>query len=339
MIASRLCLALLLLLVPASMTSAPPGQQAVRAGAAEVLIAELDPGAPVNDKETVVSADGRKVAWRTSTSQKWSVVLNGSRQGGPFDEVRSLTFSRDGEHLVFLARRARTWVRVLDGTEAAAGYDEVRAPVFGLQGERLAYAARRGQRWTIVADGKESSSTYADVGWPMFSMDDQHLAYRAKPEKRWVVVVDGEVRTAEFDQIVAHKFSPDGLRLAYVGRRGDKVVAVLDGKEGSPFDIVGGMEFSSDSRRFAYGGAEVRKGLGKQKAFGRVIVDGEVGPEFEGEQVGSLLKNTLTASVPYLTEGYLARLSPQLHGVTAPVFSPDATRVATRPAAIKSPPP
>ena len=103
---------------------------------------------------------------------------------------------------------------------------------------------------------------------------------------------------------------------------------VVDGKEGPPFDIVGGFRFSSDSRRFAYAGADVNQGFGKQKAVSRVVIDGAAGSPIEGPQISSLLKNAVSGKTVSLIKGYLRSLATEAHGVTSPVFSPDAARVA-----------
>jgi hypothetical protein len=131
----------------------------------------------------------------------------------------------------------------------------------------------------------------------------------------------------EFDAILTHRFSPDGTRAAYVGRRGKDYVVVVDGKEGPPFDIIGGLRFSADNRRFAYAGANVHQGFGSQRASGRVVVDGVAGPEFEGRQIGSLVKAALEG-VDRLVVGYLSGLQSELHGVSSPAFGPDGSRVA-----------
>ena len=56
-------------------------------------------------------------------------------------------------------------------------------------------------------------------------------------------------------------------------------MVVLDGKEGQPFDIIGGMAFSSDGRRFVFAAANVRKSFSSEKSQGRAVVDGEPGPD------------------------------------------------------------
>jgi hypothetical protein len=88
--------------------------------------------------------------------------------------------------------------------------------------------------------------------------------------------------------------------VGYVGRRGTRVIAAQDGKEDAPFDIIGGIGFSPDSRRFAYAGANVDRGFGKQKALGRAVIDGTPGPQFEGVQIGSLLRGMATGITTYL---------------------------------------
>jgi hypothetical protein len=71
-----------------------------------------------------------------------------------------------------------------------------------------------------------------------------------------LVVVD-EKEEAEADAIMAHGglvFSPDSQRLAYGCKRRGKWMVVLDGKEGPTFDGVGedSLRFSPDSKRFMY---------------------------------------------------------------------------------------
>ncbi len=275
----------------AAQTPSNAPQNADGAIGAEELIAEKAPSCDALDDEDAASNDGRKIAWRCRTNNKWTVLVNGVSQGRTFDEVRSLTFSPDSQH--------------------------------------VAFAARTDKRWMVVEDGTERPGTYADVGFPLYSHDGRRMAFGAKPLKKWVLVVDDQPQPAEFDTIGAQTFSPDGQRVAYVGRRGTKFIVVVDGKEGPPFGIVGGIRFSSDSRRFAYAGADVNQGFGKQKAVGRVVIDGAAGPAFEGPQIGSLFKSMATGSTVSLNTGYLPRgLSTEAHGVTAPVFSPDAARVA-----------
>ena len=144
------------------------------------------------------------------------------------------------------------------------------------------------------------------------------------------MIVDGEERGPQFDDVSNRIFSPDGRRVAYAGRRAASGWAAT-GRQGgtrtsSTFLAV--SAFSSDSRRFAYAGADVHRSLGSQKAQGRAIVDGESGPQFQGNQMGSFKKSMLTATNVAIVEGVFSQLLSDIHGVTAPVFSPDGARVA-----------
>ncbi|MBP1778548.1 MAG: hypothetical protein H6Q86_4559 [candidate division NC10 bacterium] len=310
----------------------PPGPAQTPAGSSPVvteeLIAEKDPSAPVDDEEDVVSRDGRKAAWRTSRANKWAVMLNGERQAGEFDEVHWLIFSRDGQHFAFRARSGKTWLVVLDAQESPQRFDEILGPVFSPDGVRLAYAAKRDKKWFVVVDSHVPETSYDKVELPLFSQDGRHVAFCAKRAGKWVVISDGKEVGPQFDELVLGMFSPDGQRLAYVGRRGGKWMVALDGKEGPPLDLLGGLAFSSDSRRFSYAGADVHKGMGGSKARGRVVVDGEAGPEFEGNAVGTFLQNLAAGGVKEIVLGYHFSLFSNIHGVTAPVFSADGSRVA-----------
>jgi hypothetical protein len=97
---------------PRAQTSvAAPPSQTIPADAEE-LIAEKPPSCPALDDEDVASANGRKVAWRCPTNDRWTVFVNGVPQGGGFEEARWLIFSPDGQHMAFAARRDKRWMIV-----------------------------------------------------------------------------------------------------------------------------------------------------------------------------------------------------------------------------------
>lgn len=289
--------------------------------ATEELIAEKGAATPADDKEDTVSLDGRKVAWRTEQNNKWSVMLNGQRQAGEFDEVRWLTFSRDSQHLAFAARSGKTWLMVLDGKEPAQRFEEVERPVFSRDGTRLAYAAKRDKKWYLIVNDELSPAAYEGVGLPLFSRDGRRVACAVKRAGKWVMVVDGQEQGLQFDDIEDRMFSPDAQRLAYVGRRGSKWMVVLDGKEGPPFDIAGGLTFSSDSRRFGHIGTDLHTGWGGDSGRSRMVIDGELSPEFEGRGIGKRF------SLSGMASEYFSYLLYRFVGVTPPLFSPDGSRV------------
>ena len=118
--------------------------------------------------------------------------------------------------------------------------------------------------------------------------------------------VDGVESGPQFDGVIHRTFSPTGST-SPTSTPGSKWIGVLDGKEGPPFDILSGLAFSSDSRRFD-AGADVHKSVGSQKAQSHAVVDGEAGPQFEGNQVGSFTKSMLTGTYVAIVEGYFNQL-------------------------------
>jgi hypothetical protein len=176
------------LLAAASIRGDSPAQQApVAASAGEELIAEKDATAPLDDEEDVVSVDGLKAAWRTPRGNKWAVMLNGARQGGEFEEVKSLTFGGGGEHLAFRARNGKTWFVVLDGKEGTP-FDEIGSFVFSGDGNRTAYTGKRDKKWFVVVDGSVPEASYEKVAAVVFSPDAKRLAFARKSGK-WAVQV------------------------------------------------------------------------------------------------------------------------------------------------------
>jgi Tol biopolymer transport system component len=199
--------------------------------------------------------------------------------------------------------------------------------LFHRGGQHLAFAARRGKAWMMVLDGKEPAQTFEKLSGPLFSPDGTRLAYFGKRQGRSSVIVNGEPLGAPFDELEDAMFSPDGQRLAFVGRRGGKLIVTVDLKEGPPFDVIGGIRFSDDGRRFSYGGADIKTGWGADKGLGRTVIDGEPGPQFESQRSSSVLQSMMGGAT-ILVPGYFGDLSWRLHGVSAPVFSADGSRVA-----------
>ncbi|MEE8200108.1 MAG: hypothetical protein V3R29_02980 [Candidatus Acidoferrales bacterium] len=260
----------------------------------EELIAEKGGLTPAADEEDIVSPDGQRVAWRVKRGQKWVVMVNGEELGAEYEKVE--------------------WI------------------IFSPNSQRLAYRAKRGDnRWVMVVDG-EPGPEFEKVGDPSFSPDSQSLAYVAKRRKKWVMVVDGQEQGSGYRKMGRPLFSPDSQRLACAARRKGRWVIVTDGKEGSTFDILGGLAFSGDSRRFAYAGARVRKGFGRERADGYVVIDGEEGPAFKGRNTSSLggafLKGAFAGVKKVLITGLRRRLLPEWHGVSSPALSPDGQHVA-----------
>ncbi len=130
-------------------------------------------------------------------------------------------------------------------------------------GGHIAYMATRGDRHFVGRDGGEGAA-YDGLTRsvpPVFSRDGRRLAYGAGNGDRIRLILDGSAVGDEQLAPIAAVFSPDGTRLAYAEMRGEsrkdaELRIVLDGVPGDWFagmrNAGGVMQFSPDSRRFAY---------------------------------------------------------------------------------------
>jgi Tol biopolymer transport system component len=129
-------------------------------------------------------------------------------------------------------------------------------------GAHLAYAGERGDDM-FIGDGAEepSGEGFSRSVPPVFSPDGRHLAYGGYSGGEFRLIVDGEITGELPIAPIAAVFSPDGERLAFVEVRevakdSFEQRIVLDGAPGPWFrgmrNARGAMQFSPDSRRFAY---------------------------------------------------------------------------------------
>jgi hypothetical protein len=383
-----------LLACSTTFTNAAARQDASSLKVQEELLGEKSPETSPDDKEDVVSRDGKRVAWRDKRGKNWVVMVNGEEVGTSYKDVEWIIFSRDNQHLAYKAKKDKNWLIVIDGKEeeivfeevgnpwlspdgqhyayraGALGkwvvvvdgqstmrivgknkiqgiaYDEVGNPRFSREGQHLAYRAKKmGGKWLIVLDGKEGKA-YEDVGEPSFSSDGQHFIYPAKSGKKWTMVVDGEEYGPEMKEpwvgtlvgergIVRRGLPWVGLtsegQWIYFGRIEKRWAAIVGGQPGPEFDVLSWpFRFGPQDRRIAYAGAELKSG--GRKAIGRVIIDHEAGPAYEGqptESTGSALVGTfLGGGRRVLLPGVFLRFYARSHGVSSPVRSPDHMHIA-----------
>jgi hypothetical protein len=303
------------------------------------------------------SRDGQRFSFKAKEGKRWLFVIDGE-PGEAYDEVSDLTFSSDGRRYAYRSKYAERWGMVVDGegtmkllgenTFGGIYYDELGPPRFSADGRHLAYRIKKSKKEMIVLDGKEGP-TYEEVGDPMFSTDGQHMIYPAKRNKRWVVVADGQDRGPELkavwlgDLIFNNRVILTGLSwaqfhpeegLIYVGRLDEGWSPIIGGQTALEFDAVTWpVFFGGDHHRVAYAGAEVKTGFGGgAKGIGRVIVDGEAGPAYEGKSTKSLGRIMLEAaggmtSYDQLAEG-VAPFNVFRYGVSSPETSPDGQHIA-----------
>lgn len=237
------------------------------------------------------SPDGQRFAYGgQEISQKWRVVTDG--QPGPaYDQVDNIVFSKDGRHVAYKAKTGERWMLVIDGKpqlefeELAEGF-----PVFSPDGRRLAHGYKENGKWKVRLDVLEGDGRSGIVGGKYnkgvglitFSPDGERLAFGSRNGDKRSMIVDGQ-SGPEFDDITDIVFSPDGKRVAYVAAKlfksdaakKDAWFVVVDGQAQPEYDNLmrGSLVFSADSRHLAYA---VSKGDTRQ-----VVVDGQVGPEYK----------------------------------------------------------
>ncbi len=284
-------------------------------------------------------------------------LRNRRREGEAYDEVGDLTFSMDGRRHTYRSEFVENWSMVIDGestmklqgggTIRGIFYDELGPARFSADGRHLAYRTKKNGKEMIVLDGKQGP-VYDGVGDPMFGPDNEQMVYPAKRNKKWVVVADGEERGPELkaiwlgelimnNQVILAglpwaQFHPEE-GLIYVGRMDKGWSPIIGGQAALEFDAVTWpIFFGGDQRRLAYAGAEVKTGFGGgSKGIGRVIVDGEASPAYEGKSTksfGMLMLEAVGGMVSYhhLASGVVP-FNALRFGVSSPLPSPDGRHI------------
>ena len=85
------------------------------------------------------------------TGGSWQLVVDGKASESKFDAVSALTFSPDGKRLAYRARTGDKWRVVCDG-QASADFEFVGPPVLSPDGKRVAFGALRNRTfsWEVV---------------------------------------------------------------------------------------------------------------------------------------------------------------------------------------------
>lgn len=234
-------------------------------------------------KNAVFSKDGKRVAYILEKS----FIVKGPRQFlvldeeefGPYDELRSLSFSPDGERFSFFAEKEGKWFFVLNGEEKGP-YQDYYDFDFSPDSKRYAFITQEG---LLILDGKElgpydmfgglttliyNSSQYRDF---LFSPDSKRFSYVAEKGDKWFLFID-EKEIGSYDSFGYFTFSPDSKRFAYQVQKEGKWFVFVDGEEFGPYDDSPGyFIFSPDSKRFAFQANKGGKGI--------IVLDGkEIGP-------------------------------------------------------------
>lgn len=105
----------------------------------------------------------------------------------------------------------------------------------------------------LIPVGKNTKDHYIFKDSIKYNSDQSKMTYVVKKDNKSIVSVNGDAGKS-WDNIVLPTpiFSPDGDRVAYIGIDRKDVHLVVDGKLGPLFDKIWEVQFSPDSKHFAY---------------------------------------------------------------------------------------
>jgi WD40 repeat protein len=307
----------------------------------EEFIGEKSPAALIMERlQDTISPDGQHVAWREKRGTGWLYMLDGAAEGRGYDELLIGNFSPDSRLLAYWARTGKTWTVVIGQKEEGAYSDSGSSIVFSSDSAHHAYWVS-GEQWKkhfIVSDSV-SGPRFDDVDRPFFSPKTQRLIYSATRGKASIIVDNGQETPRKLRSRV-YGFTPEEklILLEEEPGRGTKRRYAFGAEVGPWFDAFSPVVFGATDDRFAYAGARIRWGglfnwtitQGDNQANGQVIVDGLAGSTYKGEEL--VVASGSSFWKPPRFENVIAsgtgRFSAPMHGVSAPVISPDGRHIA-----------
>ncbi|MGI9104221.1 MAG: hypothetical protein ACR2IF_17405 [Terriglobales bacterium] len=273
--------------------------------------------------------DRRRVVWFEYRGDHKLALLNGTPLGPEFDKNLPLRVQsdRDGKHLVIQGVSGKKGTIIFDGKELRAGFDEVFSAKLSLDGQKLGFGAKTGNEWSLLINGERRAGPFDTIPTSSFSADGAHWGYAAKRGNAWVLGLDGKEQSLADVELLSLWVTRSG-HLVCAAKHKKEHFYVVDGKEGPHFDILGELVMSGEGGRYAYAGARNKMGVARDRAAGRLVVDGQLWPEYQGAVYNSLWSTFFSNTTVSLKEGMLPHLSSWIHGASDPVFSPDAQHVA-----------
>ena len=275
----------------ASIAAQSPVQQPAAAANPSVALAsgfgeELIVAVPSGSEIKGWTARENHIAWIEGKAGAWIVRFDGKQQGGAFEDIVGIAISPDGAHLHFIGKRNGMEVHVVDGKDRTPEYTSFRNLVFQPHGDSIAYSAcSEKKKCRLFIDEKAQGAEYEDISRPLYSSDGKRLAYFAKRDKIWIAIVDGKQTGPDLETFGYWGFSGDASHFysaAWV-KGAKKWSYLVDGAEGPGFEAISPISFSSDSKHFAYSGADAHPGFKKQKTSGTVVLDGKPLASYEGK--------------------------------------------------------
>jgi len=297
----------------AASQQAPGGETSFK----ETPIGEITPGSVF--KDLVISRD--HIAWVEESSGKKTVRLDGTSQGGPYDDVRFMRFGRETSNLMFFAKRGSSWTLVVNGKEPQQTYDDPSSIALQPGGSSYAFVGCREKKCQLTVDGVASGPVYENSSYVRYSRDGKRLAFLGKRGKKWIAVVDGKETGPELDELSgsAWGFARDGSRFYSAARQNGKWTYFVDGVPGPGFEVLSPIAFSPDGKHYAYGGTVTKGGMKKTKTIGTMVIDGTPGELHEGSGMAGYLSNLGGYSEEIITG--VREMLPDFYGVSTPWFN------------------
>jgi hypothetical protein len=288
----------------------------------EEVIGEMTPGAEFWGAQSTED----HLAWVEKGKEgKRIVKLDGKQLGTSYDEVKNLDFSTDQEHLIWAAKKDSKWVIVLDGEVKSKEYGKLTSPTINANGKHFAVGACELKKCRLVVDGEEVGPEFEDISYAIFSKDGAHYAYGGKQNKKWQILLDGRPWGPEIQGFHNWYFSPDSSRLAVAALLKQGWTWVVDGTPGPTYEVLGYLDFSNDSKHFAYAGAGAKSAMfGKNKTFGTLVIDGTVEKTFEGKGFGGGWQGMFAE---YKIVTGVRSFEPDFYGLSDPEYASDGTLV------------
>jgi WD40 repeat protein len=234
------------------------------------------------------SANGAHLATVVSNAGKQSVVVDGKEQAS-FDAMVAgdLTFSVDETHFAYGVKRGDKSMVILDG-QPQPSFDALGNSTlhFSPDSKHLTYETVTAGKSAMMLDGvKLDAFDGGLVQTPIFSPDSSRILFGCLHDQKWLVVLwDGKQRTelGPFDSVASPSFSPDSKSFAFRCIKEKKLYTDINGTLSPPFEAIGGIVFSPDSRHSVY--------VARSGGHSHLIIDGvpttqEFDARLSGEQV------------------------------------------------------
>jgi hypothetical protein len=213
---------------------------------------------------------------------------------------------------------------VFDGKETSRGYASVTAISLQPQGGAFAYGACvKKKSCQLVVNDKPVSDEYETMSPPSYSDDGKHLGFCGTRQKESHIVVDGRDAGPKVGYHDPNHWGFDKSgRLYSAVSTNFKWTYLIGDTMGPMFDVISPVVFSPDGQHFAYAGANVHVGFGKQKIDATVVSDGRPGQAYDGSGLIGVWTTVVLGTVAIAPMG-VQNMQADLFGASSPVFSPD----------------